>query len=123
DAAQTSLDVQYYIWHGDQSGKVLLDRLFRAADRGVRVRMLLDDVGTMPPDAALLAIDSHPNIEVRMFNPASLRSPRLLGILVDLRRMNRRMHNKLFIADGQAAIVGGRNVGDEYFAAHEDMNF
>jgi putative cardiolipin synthase len=123
DAAQSSLDVQYYIWQDDQAGRILLERLFRAADRGVRVRMLLDDVGTMPSDAALLAIDSHPNIEVRMFNPASLRSPRLLGVLADIGRMNRRMHNKSFTADGQVAIVGGRNVGDEYSDAHQEMNF
>ena len=69
DAAERSLDVQYFIWNKDMAGKVLLERLFRAADRGVRVRLLLDDLGTMPSDAVLLAIDSHPNIEVRMFNP------------------------------------------------------
>ena len=105
------------------SGKVLLERLFRAADRGVRVRLLLDDLGTMPSDAVLLAIDSHPNIEVRMFNPVALRSPRLLGIVADFGRINKRMHNKSFTADGQVSIVGGRNIGDEYFGAHAEMNF
>ncbi len=123
DAAQRSLDVQYFIWNKDLAGKVLLERLFRAADRGVRVRLLLDDLGTMPSDATLLAIDSHPNIEVRMFNPVALRSPRLLGMIADLVRINKRMHNKSFIADGQVAIVGGRNIGDEYFGANEAMNF
>ena len=123
DAAQRSLDVQYYIWNKDLSGKVLLEHLFRAADRGVRVRLLLDDLGTTPSDAVLLAIDSHPNIEVRMFNPVALRSPRLLGMVADFGRINRRMHNKSFTADGQVAIVGGRNIGDEYFGAHEAMNF
>ena len=88
DAAQRSLDVQYFIWNKDMAGKVLLEHLFRAADRGVRVRLLLDDLGTMPSDEVLLAIDSHPNIEVRMFNPASLRSLRLLGILADIGRLN-----------------------------------
>ena len=113
DAAQRSLDVQYFIWNQDMAGKVLLEHLFRAADRGVRVRLLLDDLGTMPSDATLLAIDSHPNIEVRMFNPVALRSPRLLGMVADFGRINKRMHNKSFTADGQVAIVGGRNIGDE----------
>ena len=89
----------------------------------MRVRLLLDDLGTMPSDATLLAIDSHPNIEVRMFNPVALRSPRLLGMVADFGRINKRMHNKSFIADGQVAIVGGRNIGDEYFEAHAEMNF
>jgi putative cardiolipin synthase len=123
DAAQRSLDVQYFIWNKDLAGKVLLEHLFRAADRGVRVRLLLDDLGTMPGDRELLAIDSHPNIEVRMFNPVALRSPRLLGMVADFGRINRRMHNKSFTADGQASIVGGRNIGDEYFEAHAVMNF
>ena len=123
DAAQRSLDVQYFIWNKDMAGKVLLEHLFRAADRGVRVRLLLDDLGTMPSDATLLAIDSHPNIEVRMFNPVALRSPRLLGMVADFGRINKRMHNKSFTADGQVAIVGGRNIGDEYFEAHAVMNF
>lgn len=123
DEAQRSLDVQYYIWNKDMVGKVLLERLFRAADRGVCVRMLLDDLATAPSDAVLLTIDSHPNIEVRMFNPVGLRSMRLLAIIADLGRVNRRMHNKSFTADGQVAIVGGRNIGNEYFGAHEGGNF
>jgi putative cardiolipin synthase len=123
DAAQRSLDVQYFIWSVDLAGKVLLERLFRAADRGVRVRLLLDDLGTMPSDATLLAIDSHPNIEVRMFNPVGLRSPRLLGMIAEFGRINRRMHNKSFTADGQISIVGGRNIGDEYFGSSETLNF
>ncbi|HZJ15247.1 MAG TPA: phospholipase D family protein [Chthoniobacteraceae bacterium] len=123
DAAQRSLDVQYFIWNKDMAGKVLLEHLFRAADRGVRVRLLLDDLGTMPTDAVLLAIDSHPNIEVRMFNPVALRSPRMLGMIVDFGRINKRMHNKSFTADGQVSIVGGRNIGDEYFEANAKINY
>jgi cardiolipin synthase C len=123
DTAQRSLDVQYFIWNKDLAGKLLLEHLFRAADRGVRVRLLLDDLGTMPSDDTLLAIDSHPNIEVRMFNPVGLRSPRLLGMIADFVRINKRMHNKSFTADGQVAIVGGRNIGDEYFGAKKAMNF
>ena len=123
DAAQRSLDVQYYIWKKDLAGEVMLEHLFRAADRGVRVRLLLDDLGTSPSDGVLLAIDSHPNIEVRMFNPVAMRSFRLLGLLTDFGRVNRRMHNKSFTADGQIAIVGGRNIGNEYFGASQAMNF
>jgi putative cardiolipin synthase len=123
DAAQRSIDVQYYIWKKDLAGKVLLEHLLRAADRGVRVRMLLDDLGTAPSDAALLAIDNHPNIEVRMFNPVALRSNRMLGMITDFGRINRRMHNKSFTADGQIGIVGGRNIGDEYFGASDGANF
>ena len=122
DAAECRLDVQYFIWNKDMVGRVLLERLFRAADRGVKVRMLLDDFGTAPSDAVLLAIDSHPNIEVRMFNPIAIRSLRMLGIVADFRRTNRRMHNKSFIADGQVAIVGGRNIGNEYFGASDASN-
>lgn len=122
DAAERTLDVQYYIWKQDMVGKVLLERLLRAADRGVKVRLLLDDFGTVPSDAVLLAIDSHPNIELRMFNPVSNRSLRALGIAADFRRTNRRMHNKSFTADGQVSIVGGRNIGNEYFEASDAYN-
>lgn len=122
DMAERTLDVQYYIWKQDMVGRVLLERLLRAADRGVKVRMLLDDYGTVPSDAVLLAIDSHPNIELRMFNPVTIRSLRTLGIVADFRRTNRRMHNKSFTADGQVAIVGGRNIGNEYFEASNAYN-
>lgn len=123
DAAEHTLDVQYYIWKKDMTGMVLLEWLFRAADRGVHVRLLLDDLGTMPSDKAILSIDSHPNIEVRMFNPVAWRSLRVLGIAADFARVNRRMHNKSFIADGQIAIVGGRNIGNEYYGANTVSNF
>ncbi|HEV2750198.1 MAG TPA: phospholipase D family protein [Gemmatimonadales bacterium] len=117
DAAERTLDVQYYIWHNDMSGTLLFAALRRAADRGVRVRLLLDDNNTVGLDAVLAALDAHANIEVRLFNPFKLRRWRLLGYLTDFTRLNRRMHNKSFTADGQAAIIGGRNVGDEYFDA------
>lgn len=122
EAAEKSLDVQYYIWHGDQTGRLLTDRLLRAADRGVRVRVLLDDLGTAADDSVLLAIDAHPNIEVRLFNPVATRRARGLGALFDFSRVNRRMHNKSFTADNQATIVGGRNIGDEYFEARPDLD-
>ena len=122
-AAERSLDVQYYIWHNDLTGRHLADALLHAADRGVRVRVLLDDVGVNPNDEVLLALDAHANIEIRLFNPVASRSFRGFNMLTDFSRLNRRMHNKAFIADNQAAILGGRNIGDEYFGAHGEVAF
>jgi len=122
-AAEHTLDVQYYIWHHDMSGTLLLEALHRAADRGVRVRLLLDDNNTTGLDPWIAALDAHPNIEVRLFNPFKHRRWRVLDYLVDFARVNRRMHNKSFTADGQATIIGGRNVGDEYFGAGQDISF
>ena len=123
DAAERSLDVQYYIWHKDLSGTLLLDALRRAADRGVRVRLLLDDNNTSGLDDTLATLDTHANIEVRLFNPFRTRNWRPLGYLFDFARLNRRMHNKSFTADNQATVIGGRNVGDEYFGAGDDFLF
>lgn len=124
DLAERTLDVQYYLWHADLSGTLLFEALRRAADRGVRVRLLLDDNNTSADlDAVLAALDAHPNIEVRLFNPFPLRRWRALGYLTDFARLNRRMHNKSFTADNQVTVVGGRNVGDEYFAAGRDVLF
>ena len=123
ELAEKSLDVQYYIWHDDTTGKLLIGALLRAAERGVRVRLLLDDVGTAADDMALLMLDAHPNIEVRLFNPLAGRGARNLSLVADFERTNRRMHNKSFTADNQAAIVGGRNIGDEYFEARADVAF
>ncbi|MES1243973.1 MAG: phospholipase D family protein [Acidobacteriota bacterium] len=122
-AAERTLDVQYYIWHKDLSGTLLLGALLAAADRGVRVRFLMDDNSTWGLDEALAALDAHPNVEVRLFNPLGIRRPRVLGYLADPWRVNRRMHNKSFTADNQATIVGGRNVGDEYFGATDGVLF
>ncbi len=122
-AAERTLDVQYYIWRKDKTGTLLFEALLAAAERGVRVRLLLDDNNTAGLDATLAALDTHPNIEVRLFNPFALRSPRLLGYLTDFARLNRRMHNKSFTADNQVTIVGGRNIGDEYFGAADDFLF
>lgn len=122
EAAERTLDVQYYIWHNDTSGGLLFEALRQAADRGVRVRLLLDDNNTMGLDRVLAALDLHPHIEVRLFNPFK-RPGRLLGYVVDFLRVNRRMHNKSFTADNQATIVGGRNVADEYFGASSNRSF
>jgi putative cardiolipin synthase len=117
DAAERTLDARYYIWHKDLSGTMLFAALRRAAERGVRVRLLLDDNNTAGLDTVLAALDAHANIEVRLFNPFKVRRWRLLAYLTDFSRLNRRMHNKSFTADSQATIIGGRNVGDEYFDA------
>jgi len=121
--AERSLDVQYYIWRNDLTGTLMLDALRSAAARGVRVRLLLDDNNTAGLDPVLAALDREPNVEVRLFNPFGARSWRSLGYLTDFSRLNRRMHNKSFTADNQATIVGGRNVGDEYFGVAGDMLF
>lgn len=122
-AADRSLDVQYYIWHADTTGYLLFEELWKAADRGVRVRLLLDDNGVHGLDETIATMDAHPNIEVRLFNPFVSRNARMLGYLTDFDRLNRRMHNKSFTADNLATIVGGRNVGDEYFAAGNAVVF
>ena len=122
-AAEHTLDVQYYIWHNDLSGKLLFEALHRAADRGVRVRLLLDDNNTAGLDRIIAALDAHPNIEIRLFNPFKLRKWRMLGYVTDFARLNRRMHNKSFTADGAATIIGGRNVGDEYFGIGQAISF
>jgi putative cardiolipin synthase len=123
DAAERTLDIQYYIWRNDMSGTLLLEALRRAADRGVRVRLLLDDNNTSGLDVLLAALDSHPNIEIKLFNPFRLRRLRTLNFLFDFSRLNRRMHNKSFTADNEVTIVGGRNIGDEYFDAHDEIAF
>jgi cardiolipin synthase C len=125
EAAERTLDLQYYIFHGDLTGKLILDSLVRAADRGVRVRLLLDDTAAKGRDAALASIASHPQIEVRVFNPSAGRSgvAWLFGAAADFERINHRMHNKMFVADNEAGVVGGRNIGDEYFGAREGVNF
>jgi len=122
EAADRSLDVQYYIYRHDTSGTLLNDVLWRAAERGVRVRLLLDDANTRGEDATIAALDAHPNIEVRLFNPFANRALRV-GDLADFSRVNRRMHNKSFTVDNQVAVVGGRNVGDEYFGAETAVAF
>jgi putative cardiolipin synthase len=122
-AADKTLDVQYYIWHPDNTGYLLFESLWQAAERGVSVRLLFDDNNTAGLDDTLRALDAHPNIEVRLYNPMAMRTTRMLNFATDFSRLNRRMHNKSFTADNQASIVGGRNVGDEYFGASEHVGF
>jgi len=125
--AQRSLDLQYYEIHNDQTGRYILRLLRDAAARGVRVRLLLDDLHTSNEDRLLLSLAAHDHIEIRLFNPfpywrGNLFS-RYAATLTDFGRLNHRMHNKLFIADGAMAVVGGRNIGDEYFLRHAGANF
>jgi cardiolipin synthase C len=122
--AQRTLDVQYYIWRNDLTGTLLLEALREAADRGVRVRLLLDDNGTASSlDPTLAALNAHPNVEVRLFNPFVVRTPKFISFLWDFPRLNRRMHNKSLTADSAATILGGRNIGDEYFGATDGVVF
>ncbi|SAK44490.1 phospholipase D/transphosphatidylase [Caballeronia hypogeia] len=123
ETAERTLDLQYYIWHDDLTGREMAASVMRAADRGVRVRLLLDDLGTDADDQFLLALASHPNAHVRLFNPVANRSFKKLGSAMEFFRVNRRMHNKALIADNQAAILGGRNIGDEYFGASSTVAF
>lgn len=121
--ADRSIDVKSHFIREGVTARFLLHELVKAADRGVRVRLLLDDFGTAGQDARLLALDGHPQFQVRVFNPFASRGSRLLGLLTDFRRLNRRMHNKSLIVDNQVAIVGGRNIADEYFSARADLDF
>lgn len=122
DNADHAIDVQYYIWKDDSSGRLMLQALIAAARRGVKVRMLLDDNGVPGLDGLLGALDREPNVRVRLFNPSMIRNPKIVGYALDFMRMNRRMHNKALIVDGVAAIVGGRNIADVYFGVG-DMLF
>ena len=114
--AEETLDLQYYIWQRDLTGLILLEEIWKAAARGVRVRLLLDDNGISGLDPDLAALNALPTVEVRLFNPFILRRPKALGYAFDFVRLNRRMHNKALIADGAVTILGGRNIGDIYFA-------
>jgi putative cardiolipin synthase len=121
--AEKTIDLQYYIWEPDTTGRILALRLIEAADRGVRVRILLDDHTLEGRDLGMAIADAHPNIEIRIFNPFAHRGWRLFGFLTDFDRINHRMHNKLVVMDNALAIVGGRNIGDHYFGVKPGTNF
>ena len=124
DHASTSLDVQYYIYENDTIGHIFSAHLLMAAQRGVRVRILLDDLSTSGKDEALQNLAMHPNVELRLFNPNKLRTSfRNMALLMNVNSLGKRMHNKSLIADGMAAIIGGRNIGDVYFAATYETLF
>jgi putative cardiolipin synthase len=127
DTAEKTIDAQYFIWAGDAAGLILMDRLIKAADRGVRVRILLDDVTSHGKDIGLGVLNKHPLIQIRVFNPLGHRFTgnvsRSISMAFHIGRMTRRMHNKLFAADNQVAIVGGRNIADDYFGLSKKSNF
>ncbi|MCW8830966.1 MAG: phospholipase D-like domain-containing protein, partial [Gammaproteobacteria bacterium] len=127
EQAQHSIDAQYYTWHADVSGQLLVSKLIDAADRGVRVRLLLDDIHTLGADRRIATLNGHKNIEVRIFNAFRVRWPnqllRTFELLWNLNRLNHRMHNKLLIVDNVASIIGGRNIGDEFFGLNKSFVF
>ena len=126
-AATRTLDLQYYIAEEDNTGKLLLGAALYAADHGVRVRMLVDDLNFKDIDKRMAALNQHPNIEIRVFNPFASADAgplaKLSNLLTDMDKLTHRMHNKAMIADNQIAIVGGRNLGDEYFDASPNLVF
>ncbi|EGQ8106372.1 TPA: phospholipase D family protein [Vibrio parahaemolyticus] len=122
ESAQKSLDLQYYIYRGDETSQLITWRLYEAAKRGVRIRLLLDDMQKRN-DNVMAALNAHPNIEIRLFNPHQYRSARIFALTSDFERLNRRMHNKSLIADSVSAIVGGRNIGNEYFSFESEVEF
>lgn len=126
DGAERTLDLQYYSWAPDAVGYLLMSRLIAAADRGVSVRILVDDIELRRSTRSVASLCLHPKIAIRVFNPWSLRSSRSiqgLELALGYKKLNRRMHNKLMVADGERAIFGGRNVGDEYFGLSDGFNF
>src|SRR5450755_2247631 len=127
DHAERTLDIQYYIIHEDDSTRILLHHVRLAADRGVRVRVLVDDLNTAGEDRRFMHLSTHANVEVRVFNPFTAGRfstwTRFIASATDIRRINHRMHNKLFVADDALAITGGRNIGDQYFTLDPRSNF
>lgn len=126
DSATRSIDLQYFIWKGDETGILLFDRLLKAADRGVKIRAIVDDIWLGASTKNLTALNSHPNLEIRVFNPNPSRDYAVGGLLhylASFQALNRRMHNKLMIADNHAIIAGGRNLGNEYFGLGTSFNF
>ena len=128
--AERTLDVQYFVIENDDTGKLIQEALLQAADRGVRVRVLLDDEGSRGRTVKLTPLAAHPNIELRVFNPAVYRGQvefleflHNVELLGDAIRLNRRMHNKLFVVDNEIGIIGGRNIGDAYFQEGRDLDF
>ncbi len=123
ERAERTIDAQYYLLHDDASGHLFAYALLQAADRGVRVRLLLDDMDVASYDAMVAALDRHPNIEIRLFNPFRRGFGSRVASLFEIERVNRRMHNKSMTFDNTVTLVGGRNIGDEYFAARENSNY
>lgn len=122
-SAGNTLDLQYYAWHDDLSGCILARAVLHAAERGVRVRILLDDLHAHSTRRLVRLLAAHPRVTVRVYNPSVTRRAYFLNWLFSFQRLNRRMHNKALVADGAAAVIGGRNIGDTYFGLSANMNF
>lgn len=123
DKAEKTLDLQYYIWDNDKIGSLALHSIIKAADRGVKVRLLMDDNNAKKMEGIYLALDQHKNIDVRLYNPYRFRHYRAMDMVLDLKRINRRMHNKSFIADNQIALIGGRNMSNQYYNVSDSYQF
>ncbi len=123
DRAERSIDAQYYLLHDDPAGHLFAWHMLMAADRGVRVRLLVDDIDTANYDAMTAALDQHPNMEIRLFNPFRRGVGSNIASVFEFQRVNRRMHNKSITADDVVTLIGGRNIGAEYFSAREDSNY
>ena len=123
ERAEKTLDLQYYIWDNDKIGSLALYKIIEAADRGVKVRLLIDDNNAGKMEGVYLALDQHPNIEVKLFNPYRFRRLRPIDMVLDLKRINRRMHNKTFTADNQISLIGGRNMSNQYYNVSDSYQF
>ena len=123
ERAEKSIDLQYFLMKNDTAGAVMVNALLKSADRGVRVRFLLDDIFTTVPDRSFLLMTQHPNIDIRIFNPLSRRGVWLFNYLGHFDKANRRMHNKSFTVDNSISVIGGRNIADEYFQLKKDSVF
>ena len=127
NAAERTLDLQYFIFRGDETGRLLTDAVLRAADRGVRVRVLIDDGETVAGDDQISALEAHPSVEIRIFNPFAYRGHitlfRAIEYMFNVSRLDYRMHNKLLVVDNAVALIGGRNIGDQYFQIDPESQF
>ena len=123
EKAEKTLDLQYYIWDNDKIGALALYKIIQAADRGVKVRLLMDDNNAKAMESIYLALDQHANIEVKLFNPYKFRRLRPVDMVLDLKRINRRMHNKTFTADNQITLIGGRNMSNQYYNVSDSYQF
>ncbi len=121
--AEKSLDLQYYIWDNDKIGALALHAMIKAADRGVKIRLLVDDNNAKKMEGIYMALDQHTNIDVKLYNPYRFRHFRPVDMVLDLKRINRRMHNKSFIADNQIALIGGRNMSNQYYNVSDNYQF
>ena len=123
DKAEKTLDLQYYIWDNDRIGSLAKYSIIKAANRGVKVRLFIDEKKKKKMEGIYLALDQHQNIDVKLYNPYRFRHYRAMDMVLDLKRINRRMHNKSFIADNQISLIGGRNMSNQYYNVSDNYQF